>query len=214
MATYTSGSSEIRIDEHASADGKRHPALILLHGSGGNIGFWLDRLAPALASFGVALFAPHYFEKTGTTRATPEIILDGKHVPQWLIAASDAISHVAAHPAVDPARIALLGVSLGGFMAMALAANDGRLKAVIEISGGMPPGYEFGLSPATPPVLILHGAADTTVPVSEAHKLDRLLTAASVPHETSILPGETHWFSSAAQFKLLMSCGAFLRKHL
>ena len=217
MATYSSGSTSLRIDEHLPADGKRHSALVLLHGSGGNIGFWLDRLAPALASFGVALFGPHYFEKTGTTRATPELILDGRHVPAWISAAEDAIIHVAAHAAVDPARVAVLGVSLGGYLAMALAARsapDRRLKAVIELSGGLPPGFENHLSAATPPVLILHGAADTTVPVSEAHKLDRLLTERGVPHQTEIFPNETHWFSQSAQLKLLLTCGAFLRRHL
>ncbi len=217
MATYLSGSTSIQIDEHLPTGNKRHPALVLLHGSGGNIGFWLDRLAPALSSLGVALFGPHYFEKTGTIRATPALILDGKHVPAWISAAGDAITHVAAHPAVDPTRIAVLGVSLGGYLAMALAAvppPERRLKAVIELSGGLPPGFESHLSPATPPILILHGAADSTVPVSEAHRLDRLLTEHHVPHQVEIFPNETHWFSAPAQLKLLLACGTFLRRHL
>ena len=214
MDTFPSGNTAIRIAQHHPSDKRKHPAVILLHGAGGNISFWLDRLAPALSPFGVSVFAPHYFEKTGTVRATPEIILDGRHVPAWLAAATDALTFVAAHPAVDSSRIAVLGISLGGFLAVALATRETRLKAVIELSAGMPPGFESGLSPATPPILILHGEQDSIVPVSEAHKLRDLLETHDVPHAIQILPNENHWFSPAGQFKLLASCGAFLSRHL
>ena len=218
MNTYGSGGQMLRIDHHQSATSGRQPALILLHGAGGNVGYWFDRFSPALTRFGVSAFAPHYFEKTGTARATPELILDGRHFPLWLSAAQDAIHHVAALPHIDPRRIAVFGISLGGYLAMALAAESSaqavKLRAVLELSGGLPPGFEDRLSPATPPVLILHGSADTVVPVSEARKLQSQLARNAVPHQIEIFPNETHWFSLPAQRKLMMICAAFLEQHL
>ncbi len=46
-----------------------------------------------------------------------------------------------------------------------------------------------------PPTLILHGDKDVLVPVSEAHALDELLTAANRPHEMHIYEGANHAFN-------------------
>ena len=214
MPSFSSGASTISIDQHEPAGARQSPALLLLHGAGGNVAFWFNRLAPALARFGVSVYAPHYFQSTGTDRATMAQILDGRHVPVWLATARDAIGYIAARPAVDARRIAVLGISLGGYLAVALAATESRLRAAIELSGGMPPGFEGHLSPAMPPLLVLHGGEDTIVPVSEAHRLLHLLKQAGAPHESEIFPEETHWFAPAAQARLLLTAGAFLNRHL
>jgi dienelactone hydrolase len=214
MENFQSGTVAIDMEQHEPATSGRHPGLLLLHGSGGAGAYWMKSFAPTLTRFGVAAYAPHYLQKTGSQRATPEMILDGKHFPSWLGAIRDAVSYVAARPAIDARRIGVLGVSLGGYLAMALAMEDRRLRAVVELSGGLPPGWEDRVSPAMPPVLILHGANDSVVPVSEAYKLQKLLQQRQVPCEMEIFPGEGHWFSAGAQARLLMAIAGFLGRRL
>src|SRR5690348_16985857 len=47
-----------------------------------------------------------------------------------------AVSHLAARDDVDPARIAVVGVCLGGGYAVRAAAQDPRVKAVAGVAGG------------------------------------------------------------------------------
>ncbi len=224
MTTFPSGPAtdrrSISIDLVEPASARPHPAILLLHGSGGAGSYWLQRFAPLLNQAGIAAYAPRFFESTGTERATPELILDGHHFPLWLHTVEDALAWIAGRPGVDPNRLAVLGVSLGGFLAMALAAERStstavpRLRAAIEISGGIPPGWETKLAPTTAPTLVIHGDRDTVVPVQQARHLQDLLIAHNIPHQIDILPGETHWFSPAAQMRLLLSVGGFLQRHL
>lgn len=214
MASYRSGTVDIDVEQHEVLKPGNHPALLLLHGSGGAGSYWMDRFAPTLKGFGVSAYAPHYLEKTGTQRASAEMILDGKHFPAWLGAVRDAVRYVAERPVVDASRIGVLGISLGGYLAVALASEDRRIRAAIELSGGVPPGWENRVSSGMAPVLIVHGIEDAVVPVSEAYKLQSLLKERQVTCELEILPHEGHWLSSGAQTRLLMASSQFLSKHL
>lgn len=214
METYKSGTANIRVEHYAPSTAGPHPAILLLHGSGGAVTWWLDRFAPALTRFGVALYAPHYFDKTGTGRATAEMILDGQHFPAWLAALRDAVEHLRSRPGVDPQRIGVLGISLGGYLAVALGLSDPKLRLIIELSGGIPPGFEERVSSSMPPVLVVHGGRDAIVPVSEAHKLETLLRERHARHQVEIFPKESHWFSAQATPRLLTTCGSFLAKYL
>lgn len=214
MSSYRSGSSSIHIDQHEPSTPGRHPALLVLHGSGGAASYWLERFSPALLKAGVALYAPHYFDKTGIQRATTETILDGRSFIAWLTAVQDAITYIAARPNIDASRLGIVGISLGGFLAVAAGIEDRRVQAVVELSGGVPLGWEDRVRPGMATTLILHGAKDNMVPVSEAHKLQALLNIHHIRHETHIFPDETHWFSPPAQFHLLLHAAEFLGKHL
>jgi dipeptidyl aminopeptidase/acylaminoacyl peptidase len=63
-----------------------------------------------------------------------------------------------------------------------------------------------------PATLILHGDQDAVVPVSEARALKARLDGLGVENRMEILAGEGHWFSAAAQMRILGSIGAFLGK--
>lgn len=214
MARYISGTTHIQIDQLEPEVPGKNPALLILHGSGGAAAYWMERFSPALREAGVSFYAPHYFDKTATLRATTAMILDGRHFKAWLTAVQDAVTYVSGRPSVDQSRIGVLGISLGGYLAVALGIEDKRIRAVVELSGGVPIGWEQRLTSAMPPTLVLHGSEDDVVPVAEAHKLQALLEERHVQHEVEILPGETHWFVGAAQMQLLMRTAAFLGKYL
>lgn len=224
VETFQAGGKPIRMDVHGVDDtGAPKPAILLMHGSGGNVGFWLDRLVPHLASAGVALFAPRYFERTGTAYADLATITDGVHVPLWIDTLGAAVDAVAARPDIDSKRIALVGISLGAFLSMSYAAVNSAsgdaakrkaVRCVVELSGGLTEPYASQATRELSPTLILHGDRDTVVPVQHAHDLDALLIKLGVEHETRILPGEGHWFSNGAQMQLLMAVAGFLGRYL
>src|SRR5947209_6662044 len=215
MASFTSGGKTIAIDCHEPPGPGPFPAILLLHGSGGNIGFWSERVAPYLATLGISLYAVHYFDRTGTSRAEATTILDGVHYPQWLSTVDDAIRYVSTRPKVDGGRVALLGISLGAFLALSIGVNSAnRIRAIIEISGGMPDIYAPNVSSRFPPTLILHGTADSVVPVDQARALDTLLAQKGVPHRLELLEGQGHWFDSGSQMRILMAIAQFLGTYL
>ncbi len=214
MQTFGSSGKTVRIEQSEPLSDKKHAALLVLHGAGGAGSFWFGRFAPMLAQAGIAAYAPHYFDKTGTVRATRETILDGYSFAEWLAAARDAVTYIAGRPGVDPERIGVVGVSLGGYLAMALAVDDRRIRAAVEVSGGMPAEWAKRALRGMPPVLAVHGMEDQVVPAAEAETLGKLLAERDVPHRVELLPGEGHWFSSAAGLRLLGICSDFLEEHL
>jgi len=220
MLTFQSGGRSVRLAAYeplsAPSRSKPVPAILLLHGAGGNVDFWLGRVAPLVNRAGVAVYAAHYFDRTGTERASPAHLADGIHVPQWLGTAGDALTVIAARPTVDRERIALLGISLGAFLSLALGTQlpAGTIRAIVEISGGLVPPFEHAATSAFPPTLIVHGEADTVVPVAHAHSLAERLKKLSVEHQQKLLPGEGHWFSAAAQDSILQAVALFLATHL
>ncbi len=187
------------------------PAILMLHGAEGlceNPAIY-RMMAAKLSNAGYVAIIVSYFDRTCTVPHAPNIGKDTAEFRAWVATVRDAISYAACLPQVDANRIGLAGVSLGGYVAVATAAVDGRVRAVIEVAGGAPGNY-VGLMKNMPPVLIVHGECDETVPVSEAHKLARLLEARGVCTELAIYPGQGHLLQGEAQRDALRRAIAFL----
>lgn len=193
-----------------SNNGQRFPAVISLYGSGGGVA-GMAGPAGMLASQGFAVYILHYFDRTGTTFADKDTIF--RHFPIWVKTLWDAISYVEKQPQVDPERIGLLGFSLGAYLSLSDAAVDKRVRAVVEFFGGMPKEMRFFMRRLCP-VLILHGDADTTVPVAEAYHLQKILEKKNIPYEMQIYPGAGHGFNGDVWKDAGLRSLAFLQKYL
>lgn len=210
MATFISGGQAIRIDHYPPARAGSSPAVILVHGSGGPL-HGLDPFASQAAVFGVHVFVLHYFDRTGHSWVSPSQI--EPHFLTWLETLKDAVSFVASQPGVDANRIGLLGFSLGAYLSLAMATQDSRIAAVAELFGGLPEQFTRDAG-NLPPVLILHGAQDTTVPIDRAYELERILQEKRIPYQIQIYPDQGHVFRGLAQIDAMRRVAEFFRSYL
>jgi dienelactone hydrolase len=200
-----------------------HPAVILLHGAvprgAGN-----DRFAVMcrdLAKTGYeAMFVEYYSQAGPKLQGQAPVVGRGfaawvnQNFPVWMREITDAAGMLGNDPAVERDRIAVMGFSLGAFLALAAGAQEGgRLAAVIDNYGGMNRSY-LALAANMPPTLILHGGADPTVPVRYAREVDALLTHYNRPHEMVIYPGAGHGFTGADDADAWRRTLDFLRRYL
>lgn len=209
-AAFESGGRSVTIREFLPAAPGKYPAVLALHGSGGIREGWSDQPSRLMAGQGYAVFLVHFFERTGTVFADRDATRT--HFPDWMRTIGDAMTFAMQHAAVDPNRVALLGFSLGAFLALAVASVDPRVKAVVDFFGGLP--EELHGFTRMPPVLILHGEEDRVVPVSEATRLQQLLERAGTPYEMKLYPGAGHIFNGLQFMDAGQRTVQFLKKYL
>jgi dienelactone hydrolase len=209
-ASFESAGQRVTVQQFLPAAAGKYPAILALHGSGGIRESWSEQPSKLMAGQGFSVFVIHYFERTGTARADQQTT--HRYFPEWMKAIGDAITFAAYNPAVDASRIGLLGFSLGGFLALAVASVDPRVKAVVEFFGGMP--EELQGFTRMPPVLILHGEEDRMVPVTEATRLQQLLERAGTPYEIKLYPGAGHGFNGLQFLDAGQRAVKFLKKYL
>ena len=111
-------------------------------------------------------------------------------------------------PRIDPARVAIVGFSIGGRYGMMLTTEPHGLRAVVAFYSRPWPGAEIAdvaLAPGqhvaqfTAPVCAVFGAEDDLIPVSMVDDFRRLL--AQYPtrgHEVHVLPGR-HFFNNESR---------------
>jgi len=156
---------------------------------------------------------------------------DIKAAGQWL----------AAQPQVDADRIGVYGGSYGGYLtALALGKDSDLFAAGVDIHGvhnyiGRIPPVSAEPAPdaekaielakiSSPvshvhtwksPVLLIHGDDDANVGFGHSVDLVRRLQQHGVPHETLVIPDETHhWMLYKHQVKVDQATVDFLIKHL
>jgi dienelactone hydrolase len=105
---------------HRPSGAGRAPAVILIGGSGGGIG-WQDYMANLLAQRGFSALALGYFGMEGLPKELERIPIERfERAIRWL----------AAQPTVDSTRIGVGGVSKGGELALLLGSMFPQIRAV------------------------------------------------------------------------------------
>ncbi|MCL4562487.1 MAG: alpha/beta fold hydrolase [Chloroflexi bacterium] len=106
------------------------------------------------------------------------------------------IDHALERYPIDPERIYLTGLSMGGFGAWALAAyNPQRFAALAVVCGGNPwsDGFDEHIQTIRHiPLWVFHGAKDDTVPLSASEKMVEALKSLGADVRFTIYPEAGH----------------------
>ena len=125
----------------ANGDGIRRPAVICLHIMGGN--FELTELAcSALAAAGIPALTfrlPYYGERGGelgrtAVAADPALFAEG--LGQAMADVRRAVDLLASREEVDPERIGVMGISMGGILAASAAGAEPRVHRTAALLAG------------------------------------------------------------------------------
>ena len=184
-------------------DGHRYPLVLFLHGAGERGNDNLKQLK----------YLPTWLADPALRKRHPCFVLapqcrmderwvdvswaDEKSTPQPttstvdLAAATKALEETLVREAVDPARIYLTGLSMGGFGTWDLAARmPDRFAAILPVCGGGDDRVAARI--AALPIWCFHGDADTAVPVDRSRTMIAAVKAAGGRPIYSELPGVGH----------------------
>jgi carboxymethylenebutenolidase len=209
----------IEVERFEPATPGTYPAIVMLHGSDGlgKCGIYYRGGAQILAQAGYVVFLVHYFDRTAIKEIGPSDIKEPQFL-DWMETVRAAVTYATKQAGVDKNRIGLLGFSLGACLALAVAGQgDLQIAAVVDWFGRYPEELRKKCK-RLPPTLIIHGDADKTVPVQEAHALEALLKDKQAPYESKIYTKQGHLFQDQPFGKDFRDARqrtlAFLARHL
>jgi len=209
---FTSGGRDIQV-KMSRAPLDHAPAILVLHGAGVvDAGYrYISQLGRKIAAHGFHAFLVEYFDRTGTSHATDSIIRT--HTAAWLDTIHDAVDFISGLPGVDAECLGTIGYSLGGYLAVAHAARDERICAVVELAGGID-AETAAAARRLPPLLIVHGREDQRISFHNAVELQGLCEKLHAPVQTLFLPGERHTLSPGAALVAVRQAMRFFDTHL
>jgi predicted peptidase len=194
-------------EEYGKDPAQKWPVLLFLHGSG-EAGSDLDLVKkvglPAVltrqSDFPFIVIAPQLPAPSSSYDSGP--IDQQTYLIQWgwnsqIEALDELLKRVIPAYAIDPSRVYLTGLSLGGYGAWAYALRyPHRFAAVVPIAGGyMPdsdsvPGNICDLKDL--PIWAFHGSSDTTVPPTQSRVLVDALKACGSQVRFTMIRGGGH----------------------
>ncbi|WP_430910611.1 dienelactone hydrolase family protein [Methylobacterium sp. sgz302541] len=204
------GEHAVSIETYPGAGKERGatPTILLLHDANG-VGPQVEVQALNLADAGFRVVLPHYLDRTRQARAGFSEIARNFDLWRETVAAvlADAVSRT------ENTRVALVGRSLGGALALAAARDAEGVAAVAVLSAFLPPSLA-DRPLRLPPVLALHGGRDAIVQPSHAAALETGILRAGGACEVVLYPDQAHAFDAAAESDAGARTLDFLRRHL
>ncbi len=209
---------ELALDAYVQQGGETRPGVIVVHGgnwTSGSRAAYVGQLLELLTEAGLNWFSVDYRLEP---EYPPSAALDD------LRAALEFVRCNAAHFRTDPERLGLLGEDTGGTLAALLASEEPAgvgalvtLGAAFELAG-----ERERLSPLSsvrkemPPILAIHGSADSEVPRRQANDYCRAVREHDGDCRVLAVPGGIHraenWLPSQWGYKRELA--AWLRKTL
>jgi len=209
------GDTELYCDIYRpSAGTEKRMALVHFHGGGfarGSKDTLAAQVKPITARGYVSITAQ--YRLSGVAK-WPSQIEDAETHIRWVRANASSLG-------IDPRRIAIVGHSAGGHIALFTAGQpDAALAACVAFypqtdvkniaQALMPPGSDEAAindaSPIThikegyPPTAIFHGLSDVTIPPENSQRLLQALRGAKVPSELHTFAGVPHEFDQHPEF--------------
>jgi len=225
--------NQVKLEVLRPDSDEKRPAILILHGASGiGDGAFYRGAAEIFAERGYVTFMPHYLAaeppnspepkaaKTKSKTAAKKSASDptpqgnvraGFTVQQQILL--DTLDEMARNPYVDASRIGIFGMSLGGFHALNLSSRDYRVAAVVNMGGALR-GNNMPESNRIAPVLALHGAKDSVVPVARARQLAQQLKQHGIAHDLVIYPDQGHFFRGKARQDAFQRSAAFFGTYL
>jgi fermentation-respiration switch protein FrsA (DUF1100 family) len=162
------------------------PLIVFAHGFGQSVATYAQLLR-SVAAGGYSVAAPE-FPLTSTAIPGPVVRIDVLNQPGDLSFLIGAVQRASAEPGpfsgrVAPGKVAVMGHSDGAVTAAAVAYNsccaDPRVGAAIILSGAESDFRGTWFGGRSPPLLAVHGDADTVNPLSSSKQLYANSNAAS-----------------------------------
>jgi len=195
---------------HYSAPGKvRRPSVLLLHGYQCVEACATDfqRYARALASKGIDSYVVNYYSASDVRAVATgqfKTIEYDVRFKEWTRLVREIARIVAKQPRAD-GRVALIGFSQGGKLAIASAADNPDIAALAVFYARLPQSGELERAIRNlPPLLLLHGAADKLVPLDDGNAAFLRAQTLGNQVEMVVYPKAGHGFDFAPTGKDLV----------